>query len=72
MSFSLFSCVVLTVVDLLSFSGWHVADGFEHPSVVEPAHPFQGGVFEAVEVPPRSAAADQIDQESPESPRASR
>jgi hypothetical protein len=43
------------------FLGWgNVADGFEDSAVVEPVDPFQGGVFDGVEVLPRSLSSDDI------------
>ena len=48
----------LTVVVGFFLGWWDVADGFEDAAVVEPVDPFQGGVFDVVEVLPWSLASD--------------
>jgi len=35
-----------------------MADRLEQPPVIEPVHPFHGGVFNGVDVPPRATATD--------------
>jgi hypothetical protein len=48
------------IVLRLGFGGRDVADGLEQPLVVEPVEPFEGGVFDGLEVAPRATPVDHL------------
>jgi len=43
----------LAIIRLFQLRWQHVADRFQQPMVIEPIDPFQGGVLDRVEMPPR-------------------
>ena len=52
---------LLTSIPRLLVLRWrHVADGLEQPAVVEPVDPFERRVLDAVDVPPRASAANDL------------
>ena len=51
---------MLSVVGPLQFDWWDVAAVFVEAVVVEPGHPFGGGVFDLVDRPPRLVRVDQL------------
>ena len=48
------------MVARLRFSRWHVTDRLEEAAVVEPVHPFEGGVLDRLQGSPRATAADDL------------
>ena len=40
--------------------GRDVADGAEQALIIEPVHPFEGGVFDGLERSPRAAPVDRL------------
>ena len=56
----------MSVVVGFVFGGWDVSDGSEESGGVEPVDPFQGGVFDVVEVFPWSSLTDDFGLEEPD------
>ena len=52
--------LVTTIILLLKFRRWYVADRFEKPPVVEPVDPFERSKLHRFDVAPRSASADNL------------
>jgi len=50
----------LGIVARFGFSGRHVADRFEQPTVIEPIHPFEGSELDGFERPPRTTPMDDL------------
>jgi hypothetical protein len=48
------------MVLLFRFDGRDAADGLKQPAIIEPVHPSQRGVFDRLEVAPRSAPMDHL------------
>lgn len=54
-----------TIVLLLKFCRWYVADRLEKPAVVEPVDPFERCKLHSFDVSPRSASANDLDLVEP-------
>ena len=47
-------------ISFLSLGRRNIADGFQQPSVVEPAHPFQRGKFDRFKTAPRPTRVNNL------------
>ena len=50
----------LLIIHLFFLRRRDVADRFQYPPMVEPVDPFQRGILDGIDVPPRSAPADHL------------
>ena len=48
------------IVICFGLCGRDVADGVEQALIIEPVHPFEGGVFDGLERSPRAAPVDRL------------
>ena len=51
-------CLARGIVARLGLGGRDIPDWFEQSAVVEPIHPFEGGVLDGLEAPPWAAPKD--------------
>ena len=51
---------LLMIVLRFELRWWHVTDGLEQSAIVEPIHPFEGGVFHSIQRAPRTACVDDL------------